>query len=107
MDVATLKKFTPTAYEDAADGYRATGEMAAKAKDAIDVRISAGVRAQLEGEAATAALNELKELSKNFHYVETECGLVSTALGGFAHDMAAAKRSSTRPRRTRRPPAAR
>ncbi|URN15572.1 MULTISPECIES: alpha/beta hydrolase [Streptomyces] len=92
MDLATLKKLKPAAYEDAADGYRATGEMAGKAKDAVDTRISSGMRAQLEGEAATAALNELKELSKNFHYVQTECGLVSTALNGFAHDMAAAKR---------------
>ncbi|MCQ0024331.1 alpha/beta hydrolase family protein [Streptomyces somaliensis DSM 40738] len=92
MDLTTLKKFKPTAYEDAADGYRATGETAGKAKDAIDIRISSGMRAQLEGEAATAALNELKELSKNFHYVQTECGLASTALNGFAHDMAAAKR---------------
>ncbi|CAL9420250.1 alpha/beta hydrolase [Streptomyces sp. enrichment culture] len=92
MDLATLKKFKPTAYEDAADGYRATADMAAKAKDAIDIRISSGIRAQLEGEAATAALGELKELAENFHYVQTECGLVSTALGGFAHDMAAAKR---------------
>ncbi|WP_236242273.1 alpha/beta hydrolase [Streptomyces sp. CC228A] len=92
MDLATLRKFKPTAYEDAADGYRATGDMAAKAKDAIDIRITSGIHAQLEGQAATAALNELKELSKNFHYVQTECGLVSTALGGFAYDMAAAKR---------------
>ncbi|MEU3818749.1 alpha/beta hydrolase [Streptomyces sp. NPDC030392] len=92
MDLATLKKFKPTAYEDAADGYRATADMAAKAKDAIDIRISSGIRAQLEGEAATAALGELKELAENFHYVQTECGLISTALGGFAHDMAAAKR---------------
>lgn len=92
MDLATLRKFKPAAYEDAADGYRATADMAAKAKDAIDIRISSGIRAQLEGEAATAALGELKELAENFHYVQTECGLVSTALGGFAHDMAAAKR---------------
>ncbi|WP_149181480.1 alpha/beta hydrolase [Streptomyces sp. TRM49041] len=92
MELATLKKFKPTTYADAADGYRATGEMAAKAKDAIDIRITSGVNAQLDGRAATAALGELKELSKNLHYVQTECGLVSTALNGFAYDMAAAKR---------------
>ncbi|MEU7567842.1 alpha/beta hydrolase [Streptomyces fradiae] len=92
MDLATLRTFKPAAFEDAADGYRAAGETAGKAKDAVDIRIASGIRARLDGEAATAALAELKELAKNFHYAQTECGLVSTALNGFAHDMAAAKR---------------
>ncbi|MET9956665.1 alpha/beta hydrolase [Streptomyces sp. NPDC006339] len=92
MDLQTLKGFKPTEYEEAADGYRAVGAMAGTAKDVIDNQVSAGIRAQLKGEAATAALAELKELSKNFHYAQTECGLVSTALNGFAFDMAAAKK---------------
>ena len=93
MDLATLKAFEPAEYEQAADGYRAAGDAASTAKDALDNRIAAGMRKdRLEGAAATAALAELKELSKNFHYAQTECGLASTALNGFAHDMAAAKR---------------
>lgn len=93
MDLATLKAFKPTEYEDAADGYRATGDMASTAKDTIDNQICAGIRiAEIEGETANAALRELKEPSKNFQYVQTECGLVSTALNGLAFDMAAAKR---------------
>lgn len=50
------------------------------------------MRNRLKGETATAALRELQELSKNFHYVQTECGLATTALNGLAFDMAAAKR---------------
>ncbi|MFF2716644.1 alpha/beta hydrolase [Streptomyces sp. NPDC058011] len=92
MDLATLKAFKPSEYEEAADGYRATADMASAAKDTIDNRISAGVRNQLEGEAVTSALQSLKDLSRNFHYTQTECGLVSTALNGFAFDMAVAKR---------------
>ncbi|MFF5401435.1 alpha/beta hydrolase [Streptomyces misionensis] len=92
MDLAALKALKPSEYQEAADGYRATSEMAGKAREAIDNRVSAGIRNQLSGESATAALRELKELSKDFHYVETECALVSTALNGFAFDMAAAKR---------------
>lgn len=92
MDLATLKAFKPSEYEEAADGYRATADMASAAKDTIDNRISAGVRNQLEGEAVTSALQSLKDLSQNFHYTQTECGLVSTALNGFAFDMAVAKR---------------
>ncbi|MFJ1803486.1 hypothetical protein [Streptomyces sp. NPDC088180] len=92
MDLATLKAFKPSEYEEAADGYRTTGDMASEAKDAIDNRISVELRNQLEGEAAKAAVEELKSLSKNFHYTQTECGLVSTALNGFAFDIAVAKR---------------
>lgn len=92
MDLATLRAFKPTVFEGAADGYRATGDMASAAKDTIDNVICAGIRTQLEGQTANAALRELGELSKNFHYVQSECGLVSTALNGFAFDMAVAKR---------------
>ncbi|GAA1332766.1 alpha/beta hydrolase [Streptomyces sanglieri] len=91
MDLATLKAFKSSEYEGAADAYRAAGDMASAAKDTIDNQICAGIRNQLKGEAANAAARELRELSKNFHYAQTECGLVSTALNGFAFDMAVAK----------------
>ncbi|MEU1487724.1 alpha/beta hydrolase [Streptomyces sp. NPDC005752] len=92
MNLATLKAFKPSEYEDAADGYRTTGDTASAAKDTVDNQICAGIRNRLEGKAAAAALRELQKLSKNFHYAQTECGLVSTALNGFAFDMAVAKR---------------
>ncbi|MEU8472420.1 alpha/beta hydrolase [Streptomyces sp. NPDC029006] len=92
MDIATLKALKPTEYEQAADGYRATSDMAGTAKDEVDNQISATIRNQLRGEAADAALRELKELGKDFHYIQTECALAGTALNGFAFDMAAAKK---------------
>ncbi|MFF9919978.1 alpha/beta hydrolase [Streptomyces globisporus] len=92
MDLATLRSFKPSEYEEAADGYRATGDMASEAKDAIDNRIGVGLRSEVKGDAAGAAHEQLKKLSNNFHYVQTECGLVSTALNGFAFDIAVAKR---------------
>lgn len=92
MDLTTLKAFRPAEYEDAADAYRATGDIAGTAKDTIDQQVSAALRDRLEGEAATAALAQLQHLSRNFHYARTECALVSAALNGFAHDMGAAKR---------------
>lgn len=91
MDLSTLKTIKPSEYEGVADAYRATGDMASAAKDTIDNQICAGIRNQLKGEAANAAARELRELSKNFHYAQTECGLVSTALNGFAFDVAVAK----------------
>ncbi|KPC61316.1 alpha/beta hydrolase [Streptomyces chattanoogensis] len=92
MDFATLKAFKPSEYEGAADGYRAMGDSAERAKDAVDNRIAAGIRHQLEGATATAALGQLKQLARNLHYLQTECGLASTALNGFAFDIEAAKR---------------
>lgn len=47
MDLATLKGFRPTEYEEAADGYRTTGDMAGAAKDTINNRISAGMTGRL------------------------------------------------------------
>jgi len=92
MDLTTLRAFKPSEYEEAADGYRATADMASTAKDTIDNQISAGVRNQLDGMAQESAQGALKDLSQNFHYVQTECALVSTALNGFAFDIAVAKR---------------
>ncbi|MEU3251892.1 alpha/beta hydrolase [Streptomyces sp. NPDC006997] len=92
MDLATLKKLKPSEYEQAADGYRAVGDMASASKDEIDNVIAAGMRKALKGQALDAALGELKQLSANFHYIQIECGLVSTALNGFAYDMDAARK---------------
>ncbi|WP_053912909.1 alpha/beta hydrolase [Streptomyces sp. SCSIO 75703] len=92
MNLATLKRLKPSEFEEAAHGYRATSDMANEAKDHLDRVVAAGMRKSLRGEALEAALGELKNLAANFHYVQIECGLVGTALGGFAHDVGAARR---------------
>jgi hypothetical protein len=92
MDITTLKALKASEFEEAAVGYRATSDMASTAKDAIENKIVPSLRNQLEGKAMEAAVRELKELGKNFHYIQAECALASTALSGFAFDMAAAKR---------------
>lgn len=92
MDLATLKKLKPSEFEESADAYRAVGDMAAAAKDHIDNVVIAGMYKELSGHALDAAAGELKKLSANFHYTQIECGLVSTALNGFAHDVGAARK---------------
>ncbi len=92
MDLATLKALKPTEYSEAADGYRSTSDMASAAKDRIDNQIAVALRNQLKGKAATAAGKQLGELSQNFHYVQVQCGLVSTALEAFSYETEAAKR---------------
>ncbi|MFK4145628.1 alpha/beta hydrolase [Streptomyces sp. NPDC004065] len=91
MDYATLKALKPSEYADAASGFRAVSDMAGAAKNRIDLQILAAMRAANEGEAATAADGQLRELAKNFHYTQVECGLIGTALDGFAYGMEAAK----------------
>ena len=95
VDYTTLRSLRPGEFEDTADGYRTASNMASTAKDRINGQITAKMRQQLKGEAATAALRQLQELSKNFHYSQVECGLVSTTLNALAADLRAAKRKLT------------
>lgn len=92
MDYATLKSLKPSDFEDAADGYRSTGDMASQAKDRVSNQISSRMRDSLEGEALEAAVEQLGELSKNFHYTQIECGLISTALNALAAELRVAKK---------------
>lgn len=91
MDYATLKALSPSRFEDAADGYRAVNAMACEAKDRVEQQISVRMRKTLGGEAARAALQQLREVGENFHYAQTECGLLATALNSLAHDLRTAK----------------
>ncbi|WP_405708809.1 alpha/beta hydrolase family protein [Streptomyces xanthophaeus] len=95
MDYATLKAFKPSEFEEAADGYRSLGNAAQAAKDHIENTVATGMRKSLQGEAAEASHKQLQALAKNFHYALTECGVISTALDGFAYDMTAAKQKLT------------
>ncbi|MFF9401575.1 alpha/beta hydrolase [Streptomyces sp. NPDC014744] len=92
MDFSTLKSLKPSEFEEAADGYHAMSQMAQAAKDHIETTVAAGMRKSLRGEAAQASQTQLQALAENLHYVQTECGVVGTALNGFAFDMTAAKR---------------
>jgi hypothetical protein len=92
MDLATLKALEPAQYSEAADGYRSTSDMASAVKDRIDNQIAVGMKSRLKGKAATAADEQLGQLSRNFHYIQVQCGLVSTALEAFSYEMEAAKR---------------
>ena len=95
MDHLTLKALKPTEYAEAADGYRAISGMADAARDRIDKQITAAMQKANEGEAADAALKQLRKLSENFHYTQAECGLITGALDGFSSEITAPKRRLT------------
>ena len=92
MDFSTLKALKPSEFEEAATAYRSMSRMAQAAKDHIESTVTTGMRKALEGEAAQASQKQLQALAMNFQYTEAECGVIGTALNGFAFDIAAAKR---------------
>ncbi|MGW4272344.1 hypothetical protein ACWEGQ_08250 [Streptomyces seoulensis] len=92
MDLKKLQAIHPSEYADAADGYRAISDMADAAKGRIDKQITKAMQQANEGEAANAAQQQLTKLSQNFHYTQTECGLISGALTGFSSEIAAPHR---------------
>lgn len=49
----------------------------------VDRAMSAKLRETEESDTAEAALGRLRRLSRNFHYLHTECGLVRTRSTGL------------------------
>lgn len=96
MDIETLKSLKLHEFEEAASGYRSSSDMASGAKDALEQRITAQMQKALQGAAVDAAVGQLREVAKDFHYVQVECGLVATALNAFAADMRPAQDKLTR-----------
>ncbi|MFJ1750857.1 alpha/beta hydrolase [Streptomyces sp. NPDC088116] len=89
---AQLREVKCSELEDAADGWGRASNRADAARDRIDKQLLVGLEASQEGEAAEAAVTRLRDLSRNFQYVYTECGLVRTALNSFAQELRAPQR---------------
>lgn len=79
--------------EGAADGWGRASNRADAGRDSIDKRLMNGLLGTQQGEAADAAVARLRQLSRNFQYVYTECGLLRTALNSLAHEMRAQQRA--------------
>ncbi|MDT3396819.1 alpha/beta hydrolase [Streptomyces sp. B1866] len=92
VSFARLRALKPAEFEDSADGWRHISNAASAAKDRVEGEISARLRKSAEGEGAAAALERLRRLSRNFHYIQVETGLVSAALNGLAAELRAAKK---------------
>lgn len=92
MDIEALKTLKLHEFEEAATGYRSTSDMASQAKDALEQRITAQMQKALKGEAVDAAVVQLREVAKDFHYVQVECGLMGTALKAFVADVRPAQK---------------
>ncbi|MFE2601588.1 alpha/beta hydrolase [Streptomyces sp. NPDC059396] len=89
---ARLRDLKCSELEAAADGWGRASNRADAARDRIDKQILAGLETTQEGEAADAAVARLAELSRNFQYAYTECGLVRTTLNSLAQELRAPQR---------------
>ncbi|MFD1832853.1 alpha/beta hydrolase [Streptomyces desertarenae] len=63
--------------------------------DWADQQMLAKIRAQ-EGNTKDAAFKALERLSRNYQYIQVECGLIQTALNGLADDLGEPQRKLKR-----------
>ncbi|MGW0694751.1 alpha/beta hydrolase [Streptomyces sp. NBC_01637] len=90
---AQLRELKCAELEGAADGWGRASNRADAGRDSIDKQLMNGLRGTQQGEAADAAVTRLRQLSRNFQYVYTECGLLRTALNSLAHEMRVQQRA--------------
>ncbi|MCX4691288.1 alpha/beta hydrolase [Streptomyces sp. NBC_01408] len=83
-----LKDLKRTEYEEAADGWGEVSSHAYAAKERVENEMLAKLRDTQTAQTADAALGDLSRLARNFQYIHAECGLVRTALNGFAAEVA-------------------
>ncbi|MEU2116731.1 alpha/beta hydrolase [Streptomyces sp. NPDC016459] len=79
-------------YTDAADGWGKVSSRSNADKDRVDNGMFAKIHDTQKGESATEATHAVRQLSRNYQYLHTECGLVRTALNGLASELAAPQR---------------
>lgn len=92
MKYPTLSALKPGDLEKAADGYAAASNMADHAKGRLNDEIAPKMRGALKGKSVDEALTQVRKLSANFHYAQTECGLIRTNLNLLAAELRAAKK---------------
>lgn len=83
-----LRDLKTSEFTQAGDKWHEVSGRSASDRVRVDRAMSAKLRETQESDAAEAALGRLRRLSRNFQYLEAECGLVRTALNGLAGDLA-------------------
>lgn len=82
-----LRDLKTSELTEAGDKWHEVSGRSASDRVRVDRAMSAKIKETQESDAAEAALGRLKRLSRNFQYLQTECGLVRTALNGLAGDL--------------------
>lgn len=95
VTVTQLRDLKRSQYEKAADGWKKASDQAKADMDWVDQQMLAKIRAQ-EGNTKDAAFKALERLSRNYQYIQVECGLIQTALNGLADDLGEPQRKLKR-----------
>ncbi|MGW3660145.1 alpha/beta hydrolase [Streptomyces sp. NPDC005151] len=90
---AQLRDVNCAELEGAADGWGRASNLADNGRDRVDKQLLNELRGTQQGEAADAAVGRLRQLSRNFQYVYTECGLLRTTLNSMAHEIRGQQRA--------------
>lgn len=77
---------------DAADGWSAASKFAGHARESVDGDMSGKLTKTQDSESARSAVRRLKRLSENYHYIQTETGLIRGTLDGLAAELGAPQR---------------
>ncbi|MFI0238889.1 alpha/beta hydrolase [Streptomyces sp. NPDC016845] len=71
---------------EAADGWGALSKFADHSRECVDGDMSNKLTKTQDSESARSAVKRLKRLSENYHYVQTEAGLIRGVLDGLASE---------------------
>ncbi|MEU4798529.1 alpha/beta hydrolase [Streptomyces sp. NPDC023327] len=78
--------------DDAGDSWGTVSRQADSARTSVEGGMSGALSKTQESESAQAAVRRLKRLERNFHYVQTESGLIRSTLHGLAQELGAPQR---------------
>ncbi|MEI5010614.1 alpha/beta hydrolase [Streptomyces sp. PmtA] len=78
--------------DDAADSWGNVSRHADAAEERVTGDMSGALSKTQESESAEAAVKRLKQLSRNFDYIKTECGLMRTTVSGLSAELASPQR---------------
>ncbi|MGW5294592.1 alpha/beta hydrolase [Streptomyces sp. SAI-25] len=82
-----LRDLKTSELTEAGDKWHEVSGRSASDRVRVDRAMTAKITETQESDAATAAAGRLRRLSRNFQYLQSECGLVRTALNGLAGDL--------------------
>ncbi|BAC72291.1 hypothetical protein AQJ43_26810 [Streptomyces avermitilis] len=82
-----LRDLTLSGLDDAADGWVKVSHHADASAERVDAEMAGKLSKTQESESATAAIRRLQRLSRNYHYIHAECGLIRSSVNGLASEL--------------------
>lgn len=78
--------------DDAGDSWGAVCRRADSARTYVEAEMAGALSKTQDSESAQSAVRRLKRLEHNYHYIQTECGLVRSTVNGLSQELSAPRR---------------